>query len=92
MPLVSLRLSRDSKVKTAQALWNTTDAARVALAYTPDSTWRNRGTFVKGRGEIQTFLEDKWRREKNYTLRKEVSHHAVRGGRNSAFDANEPFP
>ena len=72
-PITNLEyLPPHSKVKTAQKLWNTTDAARIALAYTPDSTWRNRGTFVKGREEIERFLEEKWRRERNYTLRKEV--------------------
>ena len=59
--------------QTAQALWNTRDASRVTLAYTPDSTWRIRSTFVRGRGEIEAFLRDKWTREEDYVLRKEVS-------------------
>ena len=47
-------------------------AARVALAYTPDSQWRNRDRFVTGREAITAFLEDKWRREHDYRLIKEL--------------------
>jgi nuclear transport factor 2 (NTF2) superfamily protein len=42
------------------------------MAYTPDSIWRNRDTFVKGRDEIEAFLTDKWNREHGYKLRKEL--------------------
>jgi nuclear transport factor 2 (NTF2) superfamily protein len=42
------------------------------MAYTPDSIWRNRGTFVRGRDEIEAFLTDKWNREHEYKLRKEL--------------------
>lgn len=42
------------------------------MAYTPDSIWRNRDTFVKGRAEIEQFLTDKWNREHKYILRKEL--------------------
>lgn len=48
------------------------DAAKVALAYTPDSIWRNRGTFLQGTAAIVEFLEDKWRTENGYRLRKEL--------------------
>lgn len=54
----------------------TTDRSRnpskVKMAYTPDSIWRNRDTFVKGRAEIEQFLTDKWNREHKYILRKEL--------------------
>ena len=58
------------KVKAAEDAWNTRDAARVAAAYTEDSQWRNRDEFVRGRVEIQRFLERKWERELDYRLRK----------------------
>ncbi len=48
------------------------DPARVALAYTPDSKWRNRAEFVTGRAEIEAFLRRKWARELDYRLIKEV--------------------
>ena len=60
------------KVRLAQDLWNTRDPARVALAYTPDSRWRNRDLFLSGRDEIEAFLTSKWQRELDYRLRKEL--------------------
>ncbi|KAI2782197.1 DUF1348-domain-containing protein [Daldinia loculata] len=60
------------KVKAAQDAWNTKDPAKVKLAYTPDSIWRNRGTFLQGRDEIEAFLTKKWEREQGYRLRKEL--------------------
>ena len=44
---------------------------RVALAYTEDSIWRNRDTFVRGRAEIVAFLTAKWERELEYALAQE---------------------
>jgi nuclear transport factor 2 (NTF2) superfamily protein len=64
--------SATKKVKLAQALWNTTDHVKVATAYTPSSTWRNRGEFAKGTKEIESLLQKKWEREQDYVLRKEV--------------------
>ncbi|MFD1931388.1 MULTISPECIES: nuclear transport factor 2 family protein [Nonomuraea] len=61
-----------AKVQAAEDAWNTRDPARVALAYTPDSVWRNRDTFVTGREAIERFLTDKWARELDYALRKEL--------------------
>jgi nuclear transport factor 2 (NTF2) superfamily protein len=58
------------KVKAAEALWNTCDAERVALAYTEDSDWRNRDEFLKGRAAIIDFLKRKWQKELDYSLRK----------------------
>ncbi|KAF7308161.1 hypothetical protein HMN09_00663900 [Mycena chlorophos] len=60
------------KVKAGQNLWNTRDPAKIALAYTPDSIWRNHTTFVRGREEIVRFLEEKWKKEHFYVLRKEL--------------------
>jgi len=61
-----------AKVQAAEDAWNTRDPQRVALAYTPDSVWRNRDRFVTGREEIVAFLTDKWDRELGYALRKEL--------------------
>ena len=52
--------------------WNSRDAARVALAYTIDSRWRNRCEFFEGRDAIQAFLVRKWSRELDYRLIKEL--------------------
>jgi nuclear transport factor 2 (NTF2) superfamily protein len=71
------------KVRAAEDAWNTRDPERVALAYTPDSRWRNRDEFLSGRAEIVAFLERKWARELEYALRKDLwafteDHIAVR--------------
>ena len=58
------------KVQAAEDAWNTHDPERVAGAYTVDSVWRNRDTFVTGRDEIVAFLTSKWERELDYALRK----------------------
>ena len=60
------------KVQAAEDAWNTRDPERVALAYTEDSVWRNRDTFVTGRSEIVKFLAAKWERELDYALRKNL--------------------
>lgn len=60
------------KARLAEDAWNSRDPARVALAYTPDSRWRNRAEFPKGRAEIEAFLARKWAREHDYRLIKEV--------------------
>ena len=51
------------KVRMAEDAWNTRDPARVALAYTTDSRWRNRSEFLEGRADIESFLKRKWNRE-----------------------------
>ena len=61
-----------AKVVGAEAAWNTRDPDRVALAYTEDSVWRNRDVFVAGREEIRAFLAQKWERELDYALRKDL--------------------
>lgn len=60
------------KVQAAEDAWNTRDPQRVAMAYTPDSVWRNRDQFVNGRDEIVAFLTAKWERELDYALRKSL--------------------
>src|ERR1700748_714609 len=60
------------KVRLAEDAWNTRDPAKVALAYAIDSRWRNRSEFNKGRNEIIAFLSDKWTRELDYRLIKEM--------------------
>ena len=60
------------KVRLAEDGWNSRDPARVALAYSADSRWRNRSTFLQGRAEIAAFLEQKWQRELDYRLIKEL--------------------
>lgn len=59
-----------AKVQAAEDAWNSRDPERVALSYTPDSEWRNRAEFVRGREEIKAFLRRKWARELDYKLKK----------------------
>ncbi len=60
------------KVQMAEDAWNSRDPYRVALAYTLDTVWRNRSVFINGREEVIRFLTDKWARELDYTLKKEL--------------------
>ncbi|MFF9410194.1 nuclear transport factor 2 family protein [Streptomyces anandii] len=66
------RESAAQKVQAAEDAWNTRDPHKVALAYSEDSVWRNRDTFVTGRAEIVAFLTAKWARELDYALRKDL--------------------
>lgn len=71
------------KVRLAEDGWNSRDPAKVALAYTVDSRWRNRSEFINGREEIIAFLTKKWEKEGEYRLAKELfafheNHIAVR--------------
>jgi nuclear transport factor 2 (NTF2) superfamily protein len=71
------------KVLGAEAAWNTRDPEKVSLAYTVDSEWRNRDTFLQGRADIVEFLTQKWSQETEYALRKDLwafsgNHIAVR--------------
>ncbi len=63
------------KVRAAEDGWNSRDPARVALAYTVDTRWRNRAEFVLGRQALTDLLERKWRRELDYRLIKEIWLH-----------------
>jgi uncharacterized protein len=60
------------KVRLAEDAWNARDPQKVALAYTPDSVWRNRAEFLRGRDAIIEFLTRKWARELDYRLIKEL--------------------
>ena len=60
------------KVRLAEDAWNTRNPSAIALAYTPDSRWRNRTEFLQGRESIEAFLVRKWQRELDYRLIKEL--------------------
>lgn len=60
------------KVRLAEDGWNSRDPARVSLAYSVDSRWRNRSEFVHGREQIVEFLTRKWGKEREYRLIKEL--------------------
>ena len=60
------------KVQAAEDAWNSRDPERVALAYTPDTRWRNRDEFLEGREQVVAFLRRKWEREQDYALRKSL--------------------
>jgi nuclear transport factor 2 (NTF2) superfamily protein len=66
------RESAIKKVRMAEDGWNSKDAEKVSLAYTIDSQWRNRNEFFSGRKEIVAFLENKWSKELEYRLIKEL--------------------
>ena len=63
------------KVRMAEDAWNTRQPEKVALAYTPDSQWRNRAEHFAGRDNIVDFLSRKWTREHDYRLIKELWAH-----------------
>jgi putative intracellular protease/amidase len=69
------------KARLAEGAWNSRDPARVALAYTTDSRWRNRAEFLQGRAAIETFLTRKWQRELDYRLIKEAWCSQIQGVR-----------
>lgn len=60
------------KVRLAEDGWNTRNPTKVSLAYTPDCKWRNRTEFVVGRNNIEHFLQNKWKKEQEYRLIKEL--------------------
>ncbi|HBN49757.1 MAG: hypothetical protein CMO03_14025 [Thalassospira sp.] len=63
------------KVRMAEDGWNSCDPARVSLAYTVDTIWRNRAEFANGRDEVIAFLTRKWNKELEYRLIKELWAH-----------------
>lgn len=67
------------KVRAAEDAWNKQEPEKVAMAYTPDSRWRNRDTFLQGRDEIVEFLQQKWARELNYRLIKNSGRLPITG-------------
>lgn len=58
------------KVQAAEDAWNSRDPARVSLAYSQDTSWRNRSDFLNGREEVRSFLQLKWKKEQDYRLKK----------------------
>ena len=71
LPPFSLETARQ-KVRLAEDGWNSREPERIALAYTQDSIWRNRGEFLTGRDQIIEFLTRKWKLELDYRLIKEL--------------------
>ena len=66
------RESAIEKARLAEDDWNSRDPAKVSLAYTEDTYWRNRAEFLQGRQQILEFLRRKWDRELDYRLIKEL--------------------
>jgi nuclear transport factor 2 (NTF2) superfamily protein len=66
------RESAIQKVRLAEDGWNTRDPAKVALAYSLDTRWRNRAEFTVGRDQAEALLRRKWAREQDYRLIKEL--------------------
>ena len=60
------------KVRLAEDAWNSRDPERVVQVYTPDTQWRNRAEFPRGRDQVKAFLQRKWARELDYRLIKEL--------------------
>ncbi len=73
MPLPPFTLETAiEKVRLAEDGWNSRNPAKVALAYTVNSKWRNRAEFPQGRAQIEEFLTRKWAKELDYRLIKEL--------------------
>ena len=66
------RETATQKVRLAEDGWNSRDAEKLSLAYSPDSRWRNRAEFANGRSEIVALLKRKWTKELDYRLIKEL--------------------
>ena len=64
------------KVRMAENAWNGREPDKVALAYTPDTHWRNRSQFLTGRADVEAFLTEKWATENGYRLIKEIWAHS----------------
>ena len=74
LPPFTLETAKE-KIQIAEDAWNSQDPEKVSKAYTIDSEWRNRDTFVNGRENIVAFLQKKWEKELNYKLKKEYWAH-----------------
>ncbi|MET3038104.1 nuclear transport factor 2 family protein [Chryseobacterium sp. NRRL B-14859] len=74
LPPFTLETAKE-KIQMAEDAWNSQDPEKVSKAYTIDSEWRNRDTFVNGREEIVAFLQNKWEKELHYKLKKEYWAH-----------------
>ena len=64
------------KIQKAEDAWNSMNPENISKAYSKDSEWRNRDTFINGRQEIISFLDKKWLKELNYKLKKEYWAHS----------------
>ncbi|RIV32744.1 nuclear transport factor 2 family protein [Flagellimonas lutimaris] len=64
------------KIQLAEDAWNSQDPQKISMAYSLNSEWRNRSTFINGREEIQKFLKNKWENELDYKLKKEYWAHS----------------
>lgn len=64
------------KVRKAEDAWNGKNPEAIALAYSEDSSWRNRAEIFSGRPAIIEFLTRKWQRELDYRLIKEIWAHS----------------
>lgn len=72
-PLPPFNLEKaKQKIQAAEDGWNSKNPEKVALAYTIDTEWRNRTTFIKGREQVIAFLDNKWKTELSYKLKKEL--------------------
>lgn len=71
LPPFSLEDAKE-KVQLAENAWNAKNPEKIALAYSPDTEWRNRNTFINGRDEVIGFLKDKWKTELEYKLKKSL--------------------
>lgn len=79
------------KVRAAEDAWNSRDPASVAAAYTPDTVWRNRTEFLRGRAEVEAFLTRKWQAEREYRLIKELwAFDGARIAVRFAYEARDP--
>ena len=78
------------KVRMAEDAWNTRDPDKVALAYTPDTKWRNRSEFLNGRDEVRDFLTRKWSQENGYRLINEQwARGADRNGERISYESHD---
>jgi uncharacterized protein len=60
------------KVQLAENARNSKNPETVSKAYTVDTEWRNRDKFLNGREEVLAFLQQKWQKELDYKLKKEL--------------------
>lgn len=74
LPPFTLEMAKE-KIQMAEDAWNSQDPEKISKAYTIDSEWRNRDTFINGREEIVSFLQKKWNKELHYKLKKEYWAH-----------------
>jgi len=64
--------SAKQKVRMAENGWNLKNPQKISMAYSSNSQWRNRDLFISGRKEIVSFLENKYIKELDYKLCKEL--------------------